>query len=396
MEIFITSAVRTAVGSFGGALKDVSAVELGALAIASAVKRAGVDKQDIDEVIMGNVIQAGLGQNPARQSAVKAGIPVKVPAMTINKLCGSGLKAVVLGAQAIVSGDAEVVVAGGMENMSQSPFLLKNARWGYKMGNNDLIDAMMLDGLWDAFGNCHMGLIAEGLAQKYGISREEQDEFAYKSQIKTASAIKEGKFREEIAPVNIVCGKSEKVNFDTDEFPKPATTVEILSKLKPAFKKDGTITAGNASGINDGASAVVVVSEKKLKEMKLKPVCRMIAWSSVGVEPEMFGLGPVMAVREVLKKTNLKLSDIDLIESNEAFAVQSIAVGKELEWDWDKVNVNGGAIALGHPIGASGARILVTLLHELSRRNSRYGLATLCIGGGQGMAMVVERVGYAS
>ena len=391
-EAIIIGAVRTAVGNFGGSLKDVSAVELGSIVIAESVKRAGIRVEDVDEVIMGNVLQAGLGINPARQSAIRAGIPQEVPSMTINKLCGSGLKAVNLAAQAIAAGAAEIVVAGGMENMSQSPFLLKNARWGYRLGNNELLDSLIHDGLWDIFNNYHMAVTAENLAEKYNISREEQDEFALQSQIKTRRAQEKGKFREEIIRIEIPQRKGKILIFDADEFPRPDTTLEKLSKLKPAFKKDGTVTAGNASGINDGAAAFVLVSAEKAKELNInESLGRVKAYSSAGLDPKFMGLGPVYAARKVLKKTKISLEDIDLIEANEAFAAQSIAVAKELKWDKNKVNVNGGAIALGHPIGASGAKILVTLLYEMKRQKCRRGLATLCIGGGQGIATIVER-----
>ena len=392
-EAIIIGAVRTPVGSFGGSLKDINAVELGSIVIAESAKRAGIQLKDVDEVIMGNVIQSGLGINPARQAAIRAGIPVEVPSMTINKVCGSGLKAVCLAAQAIATEDAEIVIAGGMENMSQAPFLLKNARWGYRLGNSELIDSLILDGLWDSFNNYHMGITAENLAEKYNISREEQDKFALQSQMKTSRAQQEGKFIEEIIPIRIPQKKGETIIFETDEFPKPDTTLEKLSKLKPAFKKDGTVTAGNASGINDGAAAVVLVSEKKAKELNSNvPLGRIISYCSVGVDPKFMGLGPVEATRKVLKKAKITLDEIDLIESNEAFAVQSITVSRELEWDLNKVNVNGGAIALGHPIGATGAKITVTLLHEMKRRNCKRGLVTLCIGGGQGIACIIERV----
>ncbi len=391
-EAVIIGAVRTPVGKFGGSLKDISAVELGSIVIAESVKRAGIRAEDVDEVIMGNVLQAGLGQNPARQSAIRAGIPQEVPSMTINKLCGSGLKAVNLAVQSVQSGETDVVVAGGMENMSQAPYLLKNARWGYRLGNNKLVDSIIQDGLWDIFNNYHMAITAENLAEKYNISRKEQDEFSLQSQTKTGQAQKEGKFREEIIPIEIPQRKGKALIFDTDEFPKLDTTLDKLSKLKPTFKKDGTVTAGNASGINDGAAAVVVVSKKKAEELNInQPLARVEAYASVGLDPKFMGLGPVYATRKVLKKAKISLEDIDLFEANEAFAAQSIAVGKELKWDKSKVNVNGGAIALGHPIGASGAKILVTLLYEMKRQKYRRGLATLCIGGGQGIATLVER-----
>lgn len=388
----VVSAVRTPVGNFGGSLKDVSAVELGSIVIAESLEKAGIKPGDVDEVIMGNVIQSGLGMNPARQSAIRAGIPQEVPAMTINKVCGSGLKAITLAAQAIAAGEAEIVIAGGMENMSQAPFLLKNARWGYRLGNSELVDSLIHDGLWEIFNNYHMGITAENLAEKYNISREEQDKVALESQMKTKQAQQERKFEEEIIPIKIPQKKGKTIIFDTDEFSKPRTTLEKLSKLKTVFKKDGTITAGNAAGINDGAAAVVLVSPEKVKELNInEPLGRVEAYSSVGVDPKFMGLGPVEATKKMLKRAKISLDEIDLIESNEAFAVQFIAVSKELGWDKSKVNVNGGAIALGHPIGASGARILVTLLYEMKRRKCKRGLATLCIGGGQGIAVIIER-----
>lgn len=387
----VVSAVRTPIGSFGGSLKDVSAVELGSIVIAESIRKARIKPGDVDEVIMGNVIQAGSGMNPARQSAIRAGIPQEVPAMTINKVCGSGLKAITLAAQAIAAGEAEIVIAGGMENMSQAPFLLKNARWGYKLGNSELVDSLIQDGLWEIFNNYHMGITAENIAEKYNISREEQDKIALESQIKTRQAQQERKFKEEIIPIKIPQKKDKTIIFDTDEFPKPETTLAKLSELKPVFKRDGTITAGNASGINDGAAAVVLVSPEKVKELNIdEPLVRVKAYSSVGVDPKFMGLGPVEATKKVLQKAKISLDEIDLIESNEAFAVQFIALSKELGWDKSKVNVNGGAIALGHPIGASGARILVTLLYEMKRQKCKRGLATLCIGGGQGIAVIIE------
>lgn len=391
-EAIIIGAVRTPIGSFGGSLKDISAVELGSIVIAESIRRTGIKPGDVDEVIMGNVIQAGLGQNPARQSAIRANVPQEVPSMTINKVCGSGLKAINLAAQAIAAGEAEIIIAGGMENMSQAPFLLKNARWGYRLGNSELVDSLIQDGLWDIFNNYHMGMTAESLAEKYHISREEQDNLALESQMKTAEALREGKFTEEIIPLKIPQRKGDPITFNQDEFPKPDITLEKLSKLQPAFKKDGTITAGNASGINDGAAAVVVVSNTKLKDLGIdKPLGTIKCYGSVGIDPRFMGLGPVGAIKKVLKKAEISLDKIDLIETNEAFAVQSLAVGKELQWDKSRVNVNGGAISLGHPIGASGARILVTLLYEMKRRNCKLGLATLCIGGGLGIATIIER-----
>lgn len=389
-EVVIVSAVRTAIGSFNGSLKDVSAPELGAIAIKGALEKAGVKAEQVDEVILGNVLQAGLGQNPARQAALKAGLPESVPAMTINKVCGSGLKAVHLATQAIVAGDAEVVVAGGMENMSQAPYLLKNARDGFRMGDQKLIDSMITDGLWCAFNDYHMGITAENLCDKYEISREEQDEFSAWSQEKAAKAIEEGRFQDEIIPVVIPQRKGDPIVFDTDEYPKKGTTAEKLASLRPAFKKDGSVTAGNASGINDGAAVLVVMSKAKAEELGVKPLVTIKGNASAGVDPSIMGIGPVNAVKKALEKGATSLDEIELIEANEAFAAQSLAVDRELHFNKDILNVNGGAIALGHPIGASGARILVTLIHEMKRREARKGLATLCIGGGQGVATVVE------
>jgi acetyl-CoA C-acetyltransferase len=391
-EVVIVSAVRTAIGNFMGALSSLSATDLGAVVIDAAIERAGLDKANVEEVIMGNVLQAGLGQNPARQAAVKAGLAETVPSMTINKVCGSGLKAVMLAAQAIRAGDADVVVAGGMESMSNAPYLLPGARGGYRMGDNTVVDSMIRDGLWCAFCDVHMGITAENIAEKYGLTREEQDEFAAWSQQKAEAALKAGKFKDEIVPVKVPQKKGDPIIFDTDEFPRPGTTVETLAKLRPAFKKDGTVTAGNASGINDGAAALVVMSAERAAELGLKPLARIVSYASAGVDPSIMGIGPVDATRKALAKAGLEVKDMDLVEANEAFAAQSLAVGRDLGFDREKLNVNGGAIALGHPIGASGARVLVTLLHELQRRQGRYGLATLCIGGGQGVAMVVERM----
>lgn len=391
-EVVIVSAVRTAIGSFGGSLKLVSASDLGALVIKEALKRSNIKSDMVQEVIMGNVIQAGLGQNVARQAAVKAGLPVEVPSMTINKVCGSGLRSVALAAQIIKAGDADIIVAGGMENMSQSPYLLETARFGQRMGDGKMIDSMISDALSDAFNKYHMGITAENIAEQWGLTREMQDEFAVKSQIKTEAAIKEGKFKDEIVPVSIPQRKGEPKVFDTDEFPRFGASVSSLGKLKPAFKKDGTVTAGNASGINDGAAALVVMSAEKAKELGIKPMCKILSYGSKGVEPSIMGYGPFHATKKALEDTGLTIKDLDLIESNEAFAAQSLAVAKDLEFDMDKVNVNGGAIALGHPVGASGARILVTLLHEMEKRDAKTGLATLCIGGGMGTALIVERI----
>ncbi|MFZ5352863.1 MAG: acetyl-CoA C-acetyltransferase [Bacillota bacterium] len=389
-EVVIASAVRTPIGSFNGSLAGVSAVELGTIAVKEAIKRAGITPEMVDETVMGCILQAGQGQGVARQVAVKAGIPVEKPAMTINMICGSGLRTVQLAAQSIIAGECDIVVAGGTENMSQAPYLLKSARTGYRMGHGEIIDTMIHDALTDVFNNYHMGITAENLAEKYGISREEQDAFATASQNKAEAAIKEGKFKDEIVPVVITSKKGETV-VDTDEYPKAGTTVETLAKLKPAFKKDGTVTAGNASGINDGAAALVIMSADKAKELGIKPMAKLKGYASAGVDPSIMGIGPVPAVKKALERAGLSLEDMDLIEANEAFAAQALAVSKELGLKPEKVNVNGGAIALGHPVGASGARILVTLLYELSKRNKKHGLATLCIGGGMGTAVVVER-----
>jgi acetyl-CoA C-acetyltransferase len=390
-DVVIASAVRTAVGAFGGSLKDVSAVDLGALVIKEAVKRAGIKPEDVDEVYMGNVIQAGLGQNVARQASVKAGIPVEKPALTINMVCGSGLRSVSLAAQLIMLGDDDVVVAGGTENMSQGPYVLQGARWGQRMGDGKMIDAMVHDGLTDAFSGTHMGITAENVAEQWHITREQQDEFAVHSQNKAEAAIKSGRFKDEIVPVVIPQRKGEPKVFDTDEGPRFGNTMEALAKLRPAFKKDGTVTAGNSSGINDGAAALVIMSADKAKELGVKPIARIISYGSKGLDPSIMGYGPFYATKAALEKINLTVDDLDLIEANEAFAAQSIAVARDLKFNMDKVNVNGGAIALGHPVGASGARILVTLLYEMQKRDAKKGLATLCIGGGMGTALVVER-----
>ncbi|MFU0824866.1 acetyl-CoA C-acetyltransferase [Clostridium sp.] len=389
-EIVIASAVRTAIGSYGGAFKDVPAVELGAIVIKEALKRAGIDGSQVDEVIMGNVLQAGLGQNPARQALIKAGLPVEKPCFTINKVCGSGLRAVSLAAQLIKAGDADIIVAGGMENMSQAPYLVPNARWGQRMGDGKFIDEMIKDGLWDAFNQYHMGITAENVAEQWNITREEQDAIGARSQNLAEQAIKTGRFKDEIVPVVVKTKKGEVV-VDTDEFPRFGTTEEKLAKLKPAFKKGGTVTAGNASGINDGAAAIVVMSAEKAEELGIKPIAKIVSYGSKGVDPSIMGVGPIGATRAALAQAGLTIEDMDLIEANEAFAAQFIAVGRELGFDMDKVNVNGGAIALGHPIGASGARILVTLLHEMQKRDCKKGLATLCIGGGMGTSLIVER-----
>lgn len=387
----IVSAVRTPIGSFAGTLSNIPAIELGALTITEAIRRAHIEKKQIDELILGNVLQAGLGQNPARQAAIKAGIPHEVPSYTVNKVCGSGLKSVALAAQAIIADDAEFIIAGGMENMSASPYLMDQARFGYRMGNGKIIDSMIKDGLFCAFNNYHMGITAENIAKKYNISREEQDKLALHSQQKAIKAIENGVFEEEIIPVSILTKKGE-IIFDTDEYPRKDITYHNLSRLRPAFDKTGTVTAGNASGINDGAAMLVVMSEEKAKNLDLKPLARIVSYGLGGVDPALMGMGPVTATKKALEKAGMSIKDIDLIEANEAFASQFLAVGKELHFNHNVVNINGGAIALGHPIGASGARILVTLLYSLKARQAKLGLATLCIGGGQGIAMIVERV----
>jgi acetyl-CoA C-acetyltransferase len=388
-EAVIVSAVRTAIGTYGGGLAEVPAVKLGEICIRAALERADLKPNQVDEVIMGNVLQAGLGQNPARQAAVTAGLPVEIPALTINKVCGSGLKAVALAAQAVKLGDAEIIVAGGMESMSRAAYVAENARFGYRMGDGTLVDSMIRDGLWDAFNQCHMGSTAENICSDCHLTREELDEFALHSQQKATQAIANGVFRDEIVPVEIP-GKKGPTLFDTDQQPRQ-TTAEGLAKLRPAFKKEGMVTAGNSSGLNDGGAAVVVMSAKKAQELGLKPMATIRSYASAGVDPRVMGLGPIPSSKRALEKAGLTVSDLDVIEANEAFAAQSVAVGKELGFDPSKLNVNGGAIALGHPIGASGTRVLVTLLYEMLRRNAHYGLATLCIGGGQGVAMIVER-----
>jgi acetyl-CoA C-acetyltransferase len=389
-DVVIVSAVRTAIGSYGGALKDVSAADLGAIVIKEALNRAGVEGSQVDEVIMGNVLQAGLGQNVARQAVINAGLPVETPCFTLNKVCGSGLRVVSLAAQLIKAGDADIIVAGGMENMSQAPYLVPNARWGQRMGDGKLVDAMIKDGLWDAFNHYHMGITAENVAEQWNITREEQDAHALLSQNRAEVAVKEGRFKDEIVPVVIKTKKGDKI-VDTDEYPKFGSTAESLAKLKPAFKKDGTVTAGNASGINDGAAAFVIMSAEKAEQLGLKPMAKIASYGSRGVDPSIMGVGPIGSTKAALEGAGLTVNDIDLIEANEAFAAQFLAVGKDLGFDLDKVNVNGGAIALGHPIGASGARIIVTLLHEMQKRDAKRGLATLCIGGGMGTTLIVER-----
>lgn len=390
-QAVIVSAVRTPVGNFLGALAQIPAVELGAIVLEEALNRAGIRVDQVDEVIMGNVLSAGLGQNPARQAAIKAGIPDKVPAWSVNKVCGSGLKAVVCAAQAVLTGDAEIVLAGGMENMSQSCYTLPKARNGYRMGNGALVDTMLKDGLTDAFHDIHMGVTAENIAQQYGITREEQDKQALMSQNRAENAIRLGKFEEEIVSITIPQRKGQSIIVYQDEFPRFGTTLDALAKLRPAFQDNGTVTAGNSSGINDGAAAVLVMSKEKAVELEIKPLAIISSWASAGVDPLVMGRGPITASNLALRKSGLTIEEIDLVEANEAFASQTLIVGKELNLDPNLTNVNGGAIAIGHPIGASGARILVTLLHEMKRRQANRGLATLCIGGGQGIALIVER-----
>lgn len=390
-EVVIVAAVRTPIGSFGGSLKDISTVDLGSLVIKNAIERAGLEPEQVDEVIMGNVLGAGLGQNVARQMSVHAGVPVTVPAFTINKVCGSGLKAVQLAVQAVLCGDAEVVVAGGAENMSQAPYILPNQRWGSRMGNATVVDTMLRDGLTDGFEDYHMGITAENVAEQYGITREDQDSFALQSQKRAVAAVEAGRFKEEIVPVEIPQRRGEPLVFDTDEFPRKDVSLEDLSKLRPAFQKDGSVTAGNSSGINDGAAAVVVMSAEKAKELGIPVLATIKSYASAGLDPKVMGCGPIYASRKALEKAGLTVADLDLVESNEAFAAQACAVAKELNLDLEKVNVNGGAISLGHPIGASGCRILVTLLHEMQKRDAKRGLVTLCIGGGMGTALIVER-----
>ncbi|MDO4621443.1 MAG: acetyl-CoA C-acetyltransferase [Eubacteriales bacterium] len=389
-RVVIASACRTAIGSMGGSLSTTPAPELGSIVIREAVKRAGLAPEAVDHVYMGCVIQAGLGQNVARQASVKAGIPVEVPAVTVNVVCGSGLNCVNMAAQMIMAGDADIVVAGGMENMSMAPYAMKQARYGYRMGNATMVDTMVNDALWDAFNDYHMGITAENVAEQWGLTREALDAFAAASQQKAVKAIADGKFKEEIVPVEVK-KKKETVIFDTDEGPRPGTTAEGIARLRPAFKKDGVVTAANASSINDGAAAVVVMSEEKAKELGIKPMAYFAAGALAGVDPSIMGVGPVAATKKVLAKTGLTVADLDLIEANEAFAAQSLAVKQELDLPEEKLNVNGGAIALGHPVGASGCRILVTLLYEMQRRDAKRGLATLCIGGGMGCATIVER-----
>jgi len=390
-EVVIVSAARTPIGSFGGSLKDIPTRKLGAIAIKGAVERAGIKPEMVDEVIMGAVLQGGLGQNVARQMTLDAGLPIEVPAMTINKVCGSGLRAVELAAQIIKAGDADIIVAGGAENMSATAYAMPAARWGARMNNTQMVDMMVNDGLWDAFNGYHMGITAENVAEQWGITREQLDEFSVISQNRAEAAIKAGKFKDEIVPVEIPQRKGDPIIFDTDEFPKFGTTIEKVGKLKGAFKKDGIVTAANASGINDAGAAVVVMSKEKADELGIKPLCTIKSYASAGVDPSIMGVGPIPASKKALDKAGLKIEDIDLVEANEAFAAQSLAVRKDLNLDPEKTNVNGGAIAIGHPIGASGCRILITLIHEMIKQDSKYGLATLCIGGGMGTALIVER-----
>ena len=389
-KVVLAGACRTAIGTMGGQLSTVPAADLGSIVIKEALNRAGVAPEQVDQVYMGCVIQAGQGQNVARQASIKAGLPIEVPAVTINVVCGSGLNCVNMAAQMIMAGDADIVVAGGMENMSMAPYALKQARFGYRMGNNTVVDTMVNDALWDAFNNYHMGITAENVAEKYGITREELDKFSAWSQQKCEAAMKAGKFKDEIVPVEVK-KKKETVVVDTDEGPRPGTTAEGIAKLRPAFKPDGIVTAANSSGINDGAAAIVVMSEEKAKELGVTPMATFVAGALGGVDPAIMGVGPVAATNKVMAKTGMKIDDFDLIEANEAFAAQSIAVQKDLGFKDEVLNVNGGAIALGHPVGASGCRILVTLLHEMQKRDAKTGLATLCIGGGMGCATIVKR-----
>lgn len=390
-EIVLAGACRTAIGKMGGSLTGVPAAQLGAIVIKEALNRAGVKPEQVDEVFMGCVLQAAQGQNVARQAALKAGLPIEVPAQTLNIVCGSGLKCVNIAAAMIASGEADIIVAGGMENMSATPFALDKARYGYRMNDGKLIDCMIKDSLWDAFNNYHMGITAENVAEKYGVTCEMQDAFAASSQQKCEAARKAGKFKDEIVPVPIKV-KKETVLFDTDEFPRDGVTAEGIAKLRPAFKEGGTVTAANASGINDGAAAIVVMSADKARELGIKPMAKWVAGATAGVDPSIMGIGPAFSTKKLFDKTGLTIDQMDLIEANEAFAAQSLAVGIELGWDASKVNVNGGALALGHPVGASGCRILVTLLHEMKKRGSKMGLATLCIGGGMGCSTVVENI----
>lgn len=389
-KIVLAGACRTAIGSMGGALSGVGAADLGATVIKEALNRAGVPADKVDHVLMGCVIQAGLGQNVARQASLKAGLPIETPAVTINVVCGSGLNAVNMAANMIQAGEADIVVAGGTENMSAAPYLLRKGRYGYRLGNAELVDSMVNDALWDAFNNYHMGITAENICDQWGLTREQLDEFAAASQQKAVKAQEEGKFDDEIVPV-VIKGKKGDIVVSKDEGPRAGTTAEGIAKLKPAFKKDGMVTAANASSINDGAAAIVVMSEEKAKELGVTPMATWVAGALGGVDPSIMGIGPVASTRKVLAKTGMEIKDFDLIEANEAFAAQSLAVGRDLGFDTSKLNVNGGAIALGHPVGASGCRILVTLLHEMAKRDAKTGLATLCIGGGMGCSTIVKR-----
>ncbi|WIV12196.1 acetyl-CoA C-acetyltransferase [Proteiniborus sp. MB09-C3] len=390
-DVVIVGAARTPIGSFGGSLASLSAIDLGVIAAKEAIKRAGIKPEIIDEVIIGNVLSAGLGQNPARQVAIGAGLPDAIPATTINKVCGSGLRTVSMAAQFIMLGDADVILAGGTESMSNAPYLIPGARWGQRMGDGKIVDYMVHDGLTDIFNNYHMGITAENIAEQWNITREDQDKLSLESQIKAERAQKEGKFKDEIVPVEVPQRKGDPIIVAEDEYPKHGTTIEKLAKLRPAFKKDGTVTAGNASGINDGAAMLIVMSKEKAEELGLKPLVTIKSYASAGVDPKIMGYGPVPATKKALERAGLTVEDLDLIEANEAFAAQSVSVVKDLGLNPEKVNVNGGAIALGHPIGASGARILISLIYEMNRRDAKTGLATLCIGGGQGTAVIVER-----
>ncbi len=389
-EVVLASAVRTPIGRFLGSLSGFSGPQLGAIVIKEAVNRAGIKPSDVNEVFMGHVVQAGAGQAPARQAAIAAGLPPEIGAVTVNKVCASGLKSVVFAAQAIMVGDADVVVAGGMESMSNCPYMLSRARTGYKLGHGQLLDAMVYDGLWDPYGDCHMGILAEGTAKKFGITREDQDKYAYESQMKAVKAIKEGKFKQEIIPVEIPQKKKDPILFDTDEGPRPGTTLEGLAKLRPVFMKDGTVTAGNAPSTNDGASALVVMSADAAKKLGVTPLAKITCYTTAGTPPADLFEAPILAVKAILKKLGKKIDYFDLIEANEAFSAQALADGQALGWDWDRVNVHGGSVALGHPIGASGARVLTTLLYAMKDRGAKIGLATLCLGGGNAVALSVE------
>ena len=391
-DAVIIGALRSATGRFGGVLKDMPATVIGGKVLAATLAETRIAASEVDEVIMGMVYQGGAGANPARQAAVHAGLPYEVPSTTVNKLCGSGLKSVGLGAQAIVAGEAEVVLAGGMENMSLAPYVMPGARWGERLGHGQIEDMMLLDGLWDCFYDCHMGITAENLAEEYGISRREQDEFAARSQDRWAKAQQEQAFKDEIAPIGVATKGGEEL-FAVDEHPRPGTTAEQLAELKPAFKPEGTVTAGNASGINDGAAVLLLMADEAARTRNLIPLAHIRGSASAGVDPRVMGIGPAPAIRRLLDKTGEKIENIDLIELNEAFAAQSLAVGRELDWDWERVNVQGGAIAMGHAVGASGARIATTLLYKMQREQARLGIAALCIGGGMGIAMLFERAG---